>query len=250
MSDEEDGKIIKDENEEKIEVKPDTYKKFMKYSGGKFPMIMLNVGLISSLLAETYLTMYIGRWALDQSIQLHGYNKFAVMILSLSVVTSLCQFLGNKMVGYIIYKATTRFHLEMIKSVLGAPINLFFDVTPTGLIINRFSKDLDNVNHAVWGMKHALGCFYRIASVIIVIAMAKWYLLIIVPFMFGYLLYIFQFTVGSYREMHRLMSVMKSPILTHLGESISGNSTIRAFNKTQQFHQRNYDDVNKLILCQ
>jgi ATP-binding cassette, subfamily C (CFTR/MRP), member 1 len=29
-----------------------------------------------------------------------------------------------------------------------------------------------------------------------------------------------------------LMSVMKSPILTHLGESISGNSTIRAFNKT------------------
>ena len=68
VSDEEDGKIIKDENEEKIEVKPDTYKKFMKYSGGKFPMIMLNVGLISSLLAETYLTMYIGRWALDQSI--------------------------------------------------------------------------------------------------------------------------------------------------------------------------------------
>merc|ERR1719197_1685791 len=43
---------------------------------------------------------------------------------------------------------------------------------------------------------------------------------------------------------------MKSPILTHLGESISGNSTIRAFNKTKQFHQRNYDDVNKLILCQ
>jgi hypothetical protein len=62
----------------------------------------------------------------------------------------------------------------MITKVLGAPINLFFDVTPTGLIINRFSKDIDNVNHAVWGIKHSLACFYRIASVIIVIAMAKW----------------------------------------------------------------------------
>ena len=120
----------------------------------------------------------------------------------------------------------------MITKVLGAPINLFFDVTPTGLIINRFSKDIDNVNHAVWGIKHSLACFYRIASVIIVIAMAKWEMLIIVPFMFAYLMYIFKFTIGSYREMHRLMSVMRSPILTHLGESISGNSTIRAFNKT------------------
>jgi len=62
----------------------------------------------------------------------------------------------------------------MITKVLGAPINLFFDVTPTGLIINRFSKDIDNVNHAVWGIKQSILSFYRIASVIIVIAMAKW----------------------------------------------------------------------------
>jgi len=51
---------------------------------------------------------------------------------------------------------------------------LFFDVTPTGLIINRFSKDIDNVDHAVWGIKQSILSFYRIASVIIVIAMAKW----------------------------------------------------------------------------
>ena len=60
----------------------------MKYSGGKCPMILLNVGLIASLIAETYLTMYIGRWAMDESIQLNGYNKFAVAILSLSLITS------------------------------------------------------------------------------------------------------------------------------------------------------------------
>lgn len=51
-------------------------------------MILLNVGLIASLIAETYLTMYIGRWAMDKSIQLNGYNKFAVAILSLSLITS------------------------------------------------------------------------------------------------------------------------------------------------------------------
>jgi ATP-binding cassette subfamily C (CFTR/MRP) protein 1 len=34
----------------------------------------------------------------------------------------------------------------MIARVLSAPINLFFDVTPIGRIINRFSKDMDVVD--------------------------------------------------------------------------------------------------------
>lgn len=30
----------------------------------------------------------------------------------------------------------------MVKRVLNAPINLYYDVTPTGRILNKFSKDL------------------------------------------------------------------------------------------------------------
>jgi ABC-type multidrug transport system fused ATPase/permease subunit len=33
-------------------------------------------------------------------------------------------------------------HDSLIKRVLNAPINLFFDKTPTGTLINIFSKDL------------------------------------------------------------------------------------------------------------
>lgn len=33
-------------------------------------------------------------------------------------------------------------HNTMLKTVLCAPINLFYDVTPIGKILNRFSKDL------------------------------------------------------------------------------------------------------------
>ena len=31
----------------------------------------------------------------------------------------------------------------MIERVIAAPINLYFDVTPTGRILNKFSKDLN-----------------------------------------------------------------------------------------------------------
>lgn len=37
-------------------------------------------------------------------------------------------------------------HKKMIKAVLMAPINLYYDVTPTGVVLNRFSKDLSAID--------------------------------------------------------------------------------------------------------
>ena len=37
-------------------------------------------------------------------------------------------------------------HNLMITKVICAPINLFFDVTPIGKILNRFSKDITTVD--------------------------------------------------------------------------------------------------------
>ena len=33
-------------------------------------------------------------------------------------------------------------HEDMVAKILNAPINLYFDTTPIGRILNRFSKDL------------------------------------------------------------------------------------------------------------
>ena len=38
--------------------------------------------------------------------------------------------------------ASRTIHNDMIKTIFKAPINLFFEMNPTGSIMNRFSKDL------------------------------------------------------------------------------------------------------------
>ena len=43
------------------------------------------------------------------------------------------------------WRATKRLHKDMLTSVFEAPINLYFDVTPIGSILNRFSKDLNQI---------------------------------------------------------------------------------------------------------
>lgn len=40
------------------------------------------------------------------------------------------------------WKASKIIHKHILNRVLNAPINLYFDITPIGRILNRFSKDL------------------------------------------------------------------------------------------------------------
>lgn len=41
--------------------------------------------------------------------------------------------------------AAKRLHRSMINRVMEAPVNLYFDVTPVGRIMNKFSKDLNAI---------------------------------------------------------------------------------------------------------
>ena len=62
----------------------------------------------------------------------------------LFVVRWLVLFEGTK-------RVTLRMHNRLIDRVIRAPINLFFDVTPIGKLLNRFSSDLKELQ---WGIMH------------------------------------------------------------------------------------------------
>lgn len=114
-----------------------------------------------------------------------------------------------------------------------APINKFFDVTPTGTILNRFNDDLNHFQHIV---HHFTGLMYQINHIftmIYTVSNANPYFLLLWPFSIGYCAYIYQYTIGSYKEIHRLNKVNDDRISNHYSETMSGNSTIRAFNATQ-----------------
>lgn len=112
----------------------------------------------------------------------------------------------------------------------------FFDTTPLGRVINRFSKDMDVIDSLLPNvLRNWIWMSFSVAAVFIMITFSTpIFIAAAVPIVIIY--YVIQkFYVATLRQLQRLESVSRSPMISHFSESISGQSTIRAYNKQDQF---------------
>jgi ABC-type multidrug transport system fused ATPase/permease subunit len=131
-----------------------------------------------------------------------------------------------------------------------APINLFFDVTPIGKILNRFSKDLQVLDNSLcFTMGKFISCFYQALAALLVAAIAVRWILVAVFFMMFVGIILFRFSLVGYKECNRVETVTKSPMLSFLSESQAGNTVIRAFRRKEEFSTHNYELINKNTLA-
>lgn len=102
---------------------------------------MTNVTLVAFIVLKVSGDYLIGQWAIsaDQHSRFGYYCGTYFFIIGMQSVMVYFRVLS---LTYYSYHGTKRLHQDMFDSVLKAPINLYFDTTPIGRILNRFSKDL------------------------------------------------------------------------------------------------------------
>ncbi|ORY72055.1 ABC transporter type 1, transmembrane domain-containing protein [Pseudomassariella vexata] len=140
--------------------------------------------------------------------------------------------------------ASWKLHNQLMASVARAKFK-FFDVTPLGQLMNRFSKDLEAVDQevapvAIGVMTCALGV---IVTVILIAAITPGFL---IAGVFITIMYIFvgMFYLRASRDLKRLESVNRSPLFQQFGETLSGVTTIRAYGDERRFIRENLAKVN------
>ncbi|KAG2230070.1 hypothetical protein INT48_005398 [Thamnidium elegans] len=126
-------------------------------------------------------------------------------------------------------------HSSMLESVMKSPMN-FFDTTPLGRILNRFSKDEHTIDEV---LPRNFNMYIRvfaqvIATVSIITFSTPFFLLLVIPLFFIYT-GVQRYYLATSRELKRLDSVGKSPIYSHFQETIQGVSTIRAYGQQRTF---------------
>ncbi|KAJ1344932.1 hypothetical protein BSLG_000447 [Batrachochytrium salamandrivorans] len=132
-------------------------------------------------------------------------------------------------------RAARVLHEGAITRIVRAPV-LFFDTTPLGRVINRFSKDQDGIDNS---LLDAFRMFIQtlsstISVFVLIIYTTPLFAAILVPILGAY--YFLQLIYrATSRELKRLDSLSRSPLYAHIGETLSGLPTIRAYHEHERF---------------
>lgn len=146
-------------------------------------------------------------------------------------------------------KAGTKLFQRMLATVIRSP-SRFFDQTPTGRILNRFTKDVETVDGTLSYNIRMLAA-YTFASLF---AIATMFATVptFVPFLIV-LIYAYYRTAVAYataaRDLRRLDSVTKSPIFQSFSEVLNGIGTVRAFGAQERFLETLYRRLDATQSC-
>ncbi|KAK6485739.1 multidrug resistance-associated protein 4-like isoform X1 [Huso huso] len=214
-----------------------------------------------SLLAQTAYILqdwWLSYWASEQeklniTQDAHNHNETQQLDLSfylgvyagLTVVTVIFGFIRSLLLFKVLVNSAQTLHNQMFQSILRTPVR-FFDVNPIGRILNRFSKDIGQLDNLLaLTFADFIQIFLQIVGVIAVaVSVIPWIIIPLIPLLIIFII-LRRYFLQTSRDVKRLESTTRSPVFSHLSSSLQGLWTIRAFKAEQRF-QREFDDHQDL----
>uniref|UniRef100_A0A0D9WM62 ABC transporter C family member 13 n=1 Tax=Leersia perrieri TaxID=77586 RepID=A0A0D9WM62_9ORYZ len=134
---------------------------------------------------------------------------------------------------------------QLLNSLFRAPMS-FFDSTPLGRVLSRVSSDLSIIDLDVpFAFMFSISASLNAYSNLGVLAVVTWQVLFVSVPMIILAIKLQRYYLASAKELMRINGTTKSALANHLGESISGAITIRAFEEEDRFFAKNLELVDK-----
>lgn len=208
--------------------------------------VWLVVAILSAF-AGVYQLYWLKHWS-ERNGE-NGLNgdvmNFVRVFALLGLMTAFMNFLKQVIFkAHLGIRAGRVIHDKMANRVVRAPMS-FFERTPTGRIINRFSSDINKIDDqlAISVMLLAVGVISACMTFAVVCSAIPYFAgaVVVLGFLYNYYQ---KYYVSIQRELKRLVSISRSPIFAHLGESLAGVDTIRAFGQQERFTMTNDANIN------
>jgi len=241
--------ITSDEYEEKVDAGWSIYWKFL-ISDWTWTSLSLSLPIYAAYgYAGIQSTRYIGIW-INNMDQPGSFEKYFSIILVYTMLFGIFVTLGFFLIMMSVLRASNILHRKMTENTLRSPINLYFDKTPTGKILNRFSKDINKLDADFpFTLTFVVECLSWIVATVFVSALVSPWSLLCIPFVFIAGIILTKYYIKAYREMTRIETVTNSPILSNFSETLTGNTTIRCFRRESDFIKKNHVLVDDNLIA-
>eukprot|EP00029_Vermamoeba_vermiformis_P003040 TRINITY_DN133_c1_g2_i1.p1 TRINITY_DN133_c1_g2~~TRINITY_DN133_c1_g2_i1.p1 ORF type:complete len:1304 (-),score=377.00 TRINITY_DN133_c1_g2_i1:6-3917(-) len=236
------GTLINNENKKSGLIGWNVYWYYFK-KGNAAVFILIVLFLLISVFSRVVGTWWLTQWTIDTySLTPAIYAGVFAAFNGGELLFSIMGFFTD--IHHSI-QASRSLHSGLLRKCLRAP-TAFYDVTPLGRVVNRFSKELDFVDQLlplqlliyVNAIANMLGVFVSL------ILGSIYMIIVVVVVMVGYYFFNLYYR-KTYIEIQRLEALSRAPIFSLLGETIRGATTIRAYKMQDVFK-----NVNKYSIDQ
>jgi ATP-binding cassette, subfamily C (CFTR/MRP), member 1 len=183
---------------------------------------------------------WLANWCLSQWIEVDrsvgGFDSaYSRWYAGLALIFAVLTCTAAPTYAYFFLRCSTRLHEGMFHSVLRQGMK-WFDTTPVGRILNRFSADMASLDLMLprifqWWQQNA-----TLITLTLIPAMFVVYHIIPVLLLLFYVLYVVYRTYGDVTtQVQRLYMMSMGPIVTSFSGYLQGLDTIRAFGRVQHF---------------
>ncbi|KAF0299676.1 ATP-binding cassette sub-family C member Sur [Amphibalanus amphitrite] len=172
--------------------------------------------------------------AYDQYVQ-QQTQYYLIVYAASGGVAVLLALAANVSGQYAGARARRHLHNKLLNAVTRSRKE-FFEHTPAGRIINRFSTDVSFIDKKLATAIHILLYFVlQCATAVVANTIVNWWFIIIAT-VIGFIYYFLQRFYRTFAiELQRLDSIARSPIQSHFAETQSGLAVIRAYRYQGRF---------------
>ncbi|KAK4475608.1 hypothetical protein MN116_000631 [Schistosoma mekongi] len=225
-----------------------------------------NIGLLYGLLVFIFYpinhllslgtNLWLADWSNDATINQLNLTTTNNTLMNLQLNSNLQQFYTQRNYRLLIYgviggfqvlfsmlsiytlaighlRCVVRLHSQLLSYVLHAP-STYFDLVPSGRIVNRFSQDIATLDNPVLvTLNSTLNCLLTCFLTLCLACTLNPFMILPICLLTVIYLLIQNLYVRTSRQLKRLESVSLSPIFSHFAETLSGVDSVRAYKLTE-----------------
>jgi len=177
-------------------------------------------------------------------LQTFGNTDYLFLLVTVVLIGFACNVFFRVSISRIGAKAVSTLYDEVTMRVSRFPME-FFDKTPVGRIMSRFSSDYASIFRMAGGpLGEFLGLAFDLIATLILMSLASIYYVPIVLLACVAYFWLYRLHTPAMRTNRRQYAAARSPSVAHFAETVQGARLIKVYGKTPTFEKRFETQVN------